>query len=436
MAGQQLGIGQASLRPGRWRGDGDHNGSPADEDETGETTMGVRKKSIEIATAAAVALAAAGCGGAISGDSGAGSDDVLTIGLLIPETGPYAPLGKEMKRSADLFLAEHDHEIDGQQVELVVADSAGDPETGKSKAKELALKEKVDVITGVVSSPVAVTVAEEAEANEVPVVIANAGADELTGEDASEFVWRVSQSNYQHGYAAGAYAAEHVSRTGAVFMGSDYSAGTETRDGFVDGYQDNGGGELEAEILTPFGKTQNYQPFLSRIPEDAEFVYGFYAGGEAITFEKNYAEFGYDEKLPLLGAQNLTDEDILPALGDAGEGVVTVGIYAPALENDANAAFIEAWDAEYDATPSIIAVTTYDAFTFISEAAAKAEGDATPASLTEAFPSVGPMTSPRGEFLVDPDTHNPVQDYYARELVGDGSGYVNEVVATIPSVTG
>lgn len=396
--------------------------------------MGIRTKSAGIATAVSVALVATGCGGAIGGDSGAGSDEVLKIGLLIPETGTYAPLGKEMERAADLYLAEHGNTIDGQDVELVVADSAGDPETGKSKAKELALREKVDVITGLVSSPVAVTVAEEAEANQVPVVIANAGADELTGADATEYVWRVSQSNYQHGYAAGVYAAEHVSKTGAVFMGADYSAGTETRDGFVDGYQDNGGDELEAEILTPFGKTQNYQPFLSRIPDDAEFVYAFYAGGEAITFEKNYTDFGYKEKFPLLGAQNLTDEDILPALGGAGDDVQTVGLYAPTLDTPANTEFIEAWQGEYDAMPSIIGVTTYDAFTFIGRAAEEADGDATPQTLTDAFGSVGAITSPRGEFTVDPETHNPVQDYYARKLVVEGQERVNEVVATIPAV--
>lgn len=387
-----------------------------------------------LTAAASLTLVLAGCGGAIGGDSGGGSDDVVKIGLLIPATGTYAPLGKEMQRAADLFLEENDDKIGDQKVEVVIADSAGDPETGKSKAKELALRDKVDVITGVVASPVAVTVAEEASANEIPLVIANAGADELTGADASQYVWRVSQSNYQHGYAAGVYAAENVSKSGAVFMGADYSAGTETRDGFIAGYQAKGGEDLLAEILSPFGKTQNFQPFLSRIPDKAEFVYAFYAGGEAITFQKNYADFGYKKKLPLIGAQNLTDEDILPAVGDSGLGVVTVGLYAPALDNEANKAFTAAWQEEYETQPSIIAVTTHDAFTFISKAVEGIDGDVTSETITEAFGSVGAISSPRGEFTVDPETHNPVQDYYARELEKDGDGYLNKVIATVPSV--
>src|SRR5699024_8660979 len=159
-----------------------------------------------------------------------------------------------------------------------ISDSAGDPETGKSKAKELVLKDKVDVVTGVVASPVAVSVVQEAESQEVPVVLSNAGANELTAGDVTKYVWRTSHTNHGHGYAACVYAAKQLSKTGGVFMGSDYSAGNEYLEGFKDGYKDNGGKELLKEIMTPFGDTQNYQPFLGQIPNDAEFVAAFYAG--------------------------------------------------------------------------------------------------------------------------------------------------------------
>ncbi|MDN5892398.1 MAG: ABC transporter substrate-binding protein [Nocardioides sp.] len=393
--------------------------------------MNLSRKATLAALTSAALVSLSACGGALGGGGDSESDDVLTIGLLIPKTGTYAPLGKEMQRAADLYIKKHDDEIDGQEVKLVVADSAGNPETAKSKAKEMILRDNVDVITGIVSSPEAVTVAQEAEANEVPLVIANAGANEVTGEGVSDYVWRVSQSNYDHGYAAGVYAATEIDTENGVFIGADYSAGTETRDGFIDGYQDNGGGDLAKEILTPFGKTQNYQPFLGQIPDDASFVYAFFAGGEAITFDKNWKEFGYDKKMPLIGAQNLTDEDILGAVGDSAVGITTVGLYSPALENEANKKFTAAWSDAYDATPSIIAVTTYDSFAFIDAGAEEADGDVTAQSLTDAFSSVGAIDSPRGEFTVDPETHNPVQSYYVRKLVKAGAGYSNKVIETI-----
>lgn len=373
------------------------------------------------------------CGGAATSPGAGGSNETLTVGLLIPQTGVYAPLGGEMKKAADLYMESKDSKLGGRKTELVIADSAGNPETGKQKAKELILRKEADVLTGVVASPVAVSVADEAAKGKVPLVVANAGADELTGDDASDYVWRTSQSNYQHGYAAGVYAAKRLGTTGGVFMGADYSAGTETRDGFIAGYQASGGKDLAKQILTPFGKTQNFQPYLSKVPASAKFVYAFYAGGEAITFAKNWKQFGYDDKLDLVGAQNITDEDVLPALGDTGSGVVTVGLYSPALDNAANAKFLQLWKDKYEGTPSIVAVTTWDAMQVIDKAAGSVEDDVNGESLADALGATGEIKSPRGTFAIDPKTHNPVQDYYVRKLEPKGDGFVNTVIETIPA---
>lgn len=387
-----------------------------------------------VVTTLGLGLAVSACGaGAVGGTSAAGGS-TLTIGLVIPQTGPYASLGQQMKSAAQLYLKEHDNKVGGHKAALVVADSAGDPATATQKAKELVLKDHVDVITGVVSSPEAVALAKEADADKVPLVIANAGADEVTGPHVSPYVWRVSQSNYMHGYAAGVYAATKVSKSGGVFMGSDYSAGTETLAGFRAGYAANGGGKLLDTILTPYDTTQNYQPYLGKIPAKSKFVYAFYAGGEAVTFVKNWKDFGYDKKVPLIGAQNLTDEDILPAVGNAADGLITVGLYSPALKNATNNAFVAAWSKAYHANPSIVAVTTHDAMTFIDSAAAKVTGDVDGQALVDQFGKVGKIDSPSGTFTIDPTTHNPVRDYYVRKLESQNGTQVNTVLETISGV--
>ncbi|MEV4896128.1 ABC transporter substrate-binding protein, partial [Nonomuraea sp. NPDC055795] len=246
--------------------------------------------------ALAVALAA-GCGGAATQQ--AADDSVVKVGAIISQTGVYAALGDDMEAAMRLYLDEHGGKLGGKTARLVVADDAGTPETGQQKARQLTLQDQVNVITGLIASPVAVAVAKEAAAQKTPVVIANAGADALGGPG----VFRVSYTNYMHGYAAGRYAAESYGKDGAVLMGADYSAGTETLKGFAEGYAKGGGAKPLKQILTPFGKTQNFQPYLSQIPDEAKFLYVFYAGGEAITFAKNFKQFGYDTKLKLLTVQ-------------------------------------------------------------------------------------------------------------------------------------
>jgi branched-chain amino acid transport system substrate-binding protein len=291
----------------------------------------------------------------------------------------------------------------------------------------------VDVITGIVASPEGVAVSEEATASKVPVVIANAGANAITAGDVSPYVWRTAFSTHALGYAAGVYAAENVSKTGAVLMGADYSGGSEVLAGFLDGYKASGGADPIATIMTPFGTTQNFQPYLAEVPAEAKFVYAFYAGGEAITFAKNWDEFGYKDKFPLIGAQNITDEDVLPAIGDAALDLTTVGLYSPALDNKANTEFVKLWRQKYDGLPSIIAVQTWDAMQLIDQAAASLKGDVTPAALADAFPEAGTIVSPRGDFELDPKSHNPSQAWYVRRLEKDGDGYDNKVIATVPA---
>ncbi|MFI6298450.1 ABC transporter substrate-binding protein [Nonomuraea sp. NPDC050790] len=360
-----------------------------------------------------VALAS-GCGGAATQQ--AADESVVKVGAIISQTGVYAALGDDMETAMRLYLDEHGGKLGGKTARLIVADDAGTPETGQQKARQLTLQDQVNVITGLIASPVAVAVAKEAAAQKTPVVIANAGADALGGPG----VFRVSYTNYMHGYAAGRYAAQTYGKDGAVLMGADYSAGTETLKGFAEGYAKGGGAEPLKEILTPFGKTQNFQPYLSQIPAEAKFLYVFYAGGEAITFAKNFKQFGYDKKLKLLTCQNITDEDVLQAIGADAEGITSVGLYSPALDNPDNQAFTAKWKAKTGKNPSVVALQSWDAMSLIDQAA-KRGGD-----LSQALGQVGEIASPRGTFTLDAK-HNPVQNWYVREY----SGGVNKVVATI-----
>lgn len=367
---------------------------------------------------ALVVLSVSACGGGAA-SGGAGESTTLKVGAIISQTGVYSALGDDMEAAMRLYLEEHGGKLGGKAAELVVADDAGNPETGQQKARQLTLQDKVNVITGLIASPVAVAVAKEAGTQKTPVVVANAGADALGGEG----VFRVSYTNYMHGYAAGKYAAEAYGKDGAVLMGADYSAGTETLKGFAEGFAKAGGAAPIKQILTPFGKTQNFQPYLSQIPAEAKFVYAFYAGGEAITFAKNYKQFGYDTKVKLLTCQNITDEDVLQAIGADAEGITSVGLYSPALDNAENTAFVAKWKAKNGGkNPSVVALQSWDAMQLIDKAAAKG------GKLADALGQVGDITSPRGTFKLDDKTHNPVQNWYARKYEGG----VNKVVATIP----
>lgn len=358
-----------------------------------------------------VVLMVAGCGGAAP-QPARYADGEVRVGAIISQTGVYAMLGDEMEQAMRLYLEEHGGELGGRPARLVVADDGGTAERGRLAVRELVERDRVDVITGLLASPVAEAVV--AEARGTPVVVANAGADELGGPG----VFRVSFTNHAHGHAAGRYAAATYGRRPAVLMASDYSAGVETLDGFEEGY---GAGQLE-RVLTPYGKTPDLAPYLARIPPEAELLYAFYAGGEAVAFAKAFKQLGYDTRIDLLTCQNLTDEDVLAAIGPDAEGIVSVGLYAPALGNPENTAFVSKWRTRTGRNPSAVAVQSWDAMRLVDRAAARG-GD-----LTAALGGIGELPSPRGTLRLDPATHDPVQNWYVRQYQNG----TNRVIATLP----
>ncbi|MET7327326.1 ABC transporter substrate-binding protein [Nonomuraea sp. NPDC005650] len=350
-----------------------------------------------------VVLMAAGCGGAVP--SSAAGEAPVKVGAIISQTGVYAVLGDDMEAAMRLYLDDHAGRLAGRPARLVVADDAGNPEEGQKQARRLIEDEGVDVITGLIASPVAESVVKVA--GRTPVVIANAGADALGGPD----VYRVSYTNHAHGYAAGRYAAERYGKEGVVLMASDYSAGAETLRGFTEGY----GAQPLKRILTPYGRVTDLEPYFAQIPPGTKLLYAFYAGGEAVEFLKGYRQ--HASKITLLGCQNLTDEDVLRAVGREAEGITTVGMYSPALDNPDNAAFVARWRAKTGRNPSAVALQSWDAMRLIDRGLAANGGLA----------GVGELGGPRGLFRLDAN-HDPVQNWYVREYQNG----VNRIVATIP----
>ena len=76
-------------------------------------------------------------------------DNPIKIGFLAPLTGPFADVGKDMVEGVQLALKSLGGKIAGRPVELLIQDTAGDPDTGLSKARLLVEQSKVDLLTGV-----------------------------------------------------------------------------------------------------------------------------------------------------------------------------------------------------------------------------------------------------------------------------------------------
>src|SRR5947207_14018443 len=72
----------------------------------------------------------------------------IRIGFLTVRTGPLAAGGKQMEEGIQLFLKERNQTIAGRKVELIIADTGGNPAGAKTKMQDLVERNKVHVVIG------------------------------------------------------------------------------------------------------------------------------------------------------------------------------------------------------------------------------------------------------------------------------------------------
>lgn len=352
----------------------------------------------------------------------------IKVGMILPYSGVYAALGQDIDDGFTLGLDTFGKDV--ATFEIVREDDETKPPVGLAKTKKLVLQDEVDVLTGIVSSGVLGAIRDVVDGAGVPLIVSNAGNDEATGEACSPFITRVSFSNHQVNAPMGQYLVDQGIKK--VFtIAPDYAAGRQMIDTFTEAFT-AAGGEVVGQEWPAFQKTQDFGPYLANAKASgADAVYVFFAGGEAISFVKQYDSFGLKAEMPLYGSGFLTSSLYVNAQGPAAEGVIAALHYVPTLDNPENAAFVAAFKEKTGRIPSEYAVHGYDAARALVEAVKSGATDR--ASIAAALPKVA-FTGPRGELRIDPATNNIVQPIHVYETVAGADGLTQKVLATLPAV--
>ena len=337
----------------------------------------------------------------------------IRIGLMLPYSGAYAPLGVAIENGLRLAIDESGGKLGGREVEFFKVDDESDPAKGTDNANRLITRDKVDVLVGTVHSGVALAMVRVARETNTLLVIPNAGADAATGPLCAPNVFRTSFANSQVAYPMGKVMAERGLKT-AVTITWKYAAGDESVAGFKDAFT-KGGGKVLKELSLPFPSVE-FQPLLTEIASlKPDAVYTFFAGPQAAKFMKDYQAAGLKGKIPLYGAGFLTD-GILDAAGDAAEGVETTLHYADALDTPRDKAFRLAYAKTYKLQPDVYAMQGYDTGLLLVQAFNKTKGAVDKPALIKAMEGAV-IDSPRGQWRMS-KAHNPIQDFYLRKVVG------------------
>ncbi|MEP4247565.1 ABC transporter substrate-binding protein [Tateyamaria sp.] len=338
----------------------------------------------------------------------------VKVGMITTLSGGGAGLGIDVRDGFMLAIAQSGR----TDIDVVIEDDQRKPDIAVQLSDRMIQSERVDVMTGIIWSNLAMAVVPSAVNQDVVYLSPNAGPSALAGQGCHENYFNVAWQNDNLHEAAGAYA-NTADYANSFIMAPNYPAGQDALTGYKRMYE----GELAGEVFTQLGQT-DYAAEIAQIrASGADSVFFFLPGGMGISFLKQYANSGVD--IPVVGPAFSFDQGILQAVGDAALNVVNTSQWNKDIDNATNAAFVDSFQAEYGRLPSLYASQGFDTANLLISALDKADP-----SDQDAFRDAlraADFASTRGDFAFGPNQH-PIQTIYAREVVKEGDVYTNKII--------
>jgi branched-chain amino acid transport system substrate-binding protein len=364
------------------------------------------------------------------------AETVVKIGLISSYSGFVAQAADQAQKGIDLYVKEHEKELPpGVRIEVIRRDDTSSPEVGKRLAQELITRERVQLLTGIVLSPVAAAVAPLTAEAKVPLLISIAAAG-VAIPRMSPYVARVTVTLWQLGYPIGKWAGEQGWKNGYTAV-SDFIPGHDSEAAFTKGFTD-GGGQIVGAVRFP-PNNPDFAPFAQRIRDtkpDVAFVW-VPAGPQGTAMIKAVNDLRVRQAgIRITSTQDLLPDEELPNMGDAPLGIVTSGTYSTAGERPANTAFLAAWKREYadKAIPNFLSVDAWDGMVAIFDLIKATKGKFTADEAMAFFKSWKNPDSPRGPIMIDPETRDIIQNIYIRRTEKQDGKLASVEIDTIPMV--
>ena len=344
--------------------------------------------------------------------AGASAQDAVKIGIVLPMTGGFAALGRQVQAGIKLYMATNGATVAGKTIDLVIKDDAGVPANSKRLAQELIVNDKVGII-GSALTPSAMAIGPISTQSKTANVVMVSGTSGVINPN-NPYMVRTSFTLGQQSGIIGDWAAKNGSNK-VVIVQSDWAPGAEATAVFTRAFK-KAGGQVVETIKVPL-ENPDFAPFLQRargVSPDALFV--FVPTVQAGTFARQFAERGLDKAgIKLIGTGDITGDDDLPGMGDAMLGVVTAGIYSVLHNSQANRDYVAAFEKANHFRPDFISLGGYDGMHLIYEALNKTGGKTDSDALMVAMKGAK-WESPRGPISIDVETRDIVQNVYMRKV--------------------
>jgi branched-chain amino acid transport system substrate-binding protein len=299
----------------------------------------------------------------------------IKVGIIDCYSGPPAVFGQDALNGFKLALEEINKKgVLGSKIEFTPRDTKFKVDIGLSMAKELVMRENVDLLVGTISSSVALAVSDYVKGEKLPFIVWISKSEHITGSKGHRYVFSTGENTAMAGKAGGSALAKKP-WVKYWIAGDDYEYGHAIADAIWRNLK------AEKQSVEKIGETwwktgePDLVPYFTSImaaKPDALIVCG---GGATMTNSlKACKTTGIHKKISVF-MHTATDHAVLKPLGleAAPEGVMgTMDYHFYYPETPANKAFAKAFQEANGAPPGFPAFHGYITAHFIAEAYKKA----------------------------------------------------------------
>ncbi len=387
-------------------------------------------KTLLAGAAAVAALTIAGCAPSeteadttTSASDAAETTTEVTVGIITSETGVLAGYGEQYLAG---FRAGLDYATDGTSmvgstmINVDYRDDAGDVDKAVTITKEL-IGSGVNIIAGTVSSGVALSVAEQAEQNQILYISGPAAADAITG--LNDYTFRSGRQSSQDVATAGTFL-DDVSGKDVLVFAQDSAFG-QGNVAAVDAILGSQGANVDSLLVAE--DVTEFTTFAQQVVDaDPDLVFVAWAGATSGAMWEAMSQQDVFASIPVV--TGLGDSATFGAYGAASEQISFLNHYFPGgPSNSVNDAMVEAIEAE-GGTADLFSPDGFNAALMIVHAieAGYDDVDAMIAAL-EGYTFDGP----KGTTTVRAGDHALIQEMYQVSLVAEGDTYAPQLLSTV-----
>ncbi|HMK36588.1 MAG TPA: ABC transporter substrate-binding protein [Desulfomonilaceae bacterium] len=362
--------------------------------------------------------------------------DPIKVGIVDSYSGPPSTYTNDVRDGFKLAVDKINAKggVLGRQITFVTRDDKFKVDLGLSAAKELIMREKVDVLVGTINSAVALAIADLAKKEKIPFLATYSKSSNITGAKGHKFVFSMNENTEMAGKAAAAGLAK-LPYVNYWIAGDDYEYGHAIADGVWNHLKKmKPDVKLLGESWWKVGEP-DFTPYITSIlsakPDAVIIATG---GAGCVPFLKAAKTTGFNQQVPFF-MHTATELSTLRPLGlEAPEGVIgTSNYYFYYPETPENKSFAEEFKQAYGRYPSFGSLIGWFTAQFIAKAYEKA-GKVDPEKFAEALSGMT-IDSPLGKLTVRAfDNQVMLPMFMGRTKKADGYDFlVATDIVTIPA---